>query len=100
MFDEPDLRQTNKQTNDLTLLRGVSVIPFGIDLAARALGPVESKWRQPQSAEDLLEEWRVRDRTLCVEMVQVDFVLTSVLVDHDVMFIRAVGVVAANDIVP
>ena len=83
----------------MTRLRGVSVIPFGIDLAAWALGPSEVKWRQPQSAEDLREEWRVRDSALGVETIQIHFMLTTRFVDDDMMFVRAVGVVAAVDIV-
>ena len=74
----------------------MSVVPFGIDLAAWALGPSEVKWRQPQSAEDLREEWRVRDSALGVETIQIHFMFTTRFVDDDMMFVRAVGVVAAH----
>ena len=65
----------------------MSVIPFGIDLAAWALGPIESRWRQPQSAENLREKWRVRDSALGVETVQIHFVLAAIFVDHDMVLV-------------
>ena len=77
----------------------MSVIPFGIDLAAWALGPIESRWRQPQSAENLREKWRVRDSALGVETIQIHFMFSTRFVNDNMMLVQAIRVVAAVDIV-